>query len=170
MEAERFFKQFQKSFNDSITLSLQPYNINKLAVQSRDRMIKRIRHGFSVKTEGGTETFFPKLKQSTIERRDRLHREGKLSKNTMTSLSNVTRSGELINETSLAPFVSGEGKGGIHLTGSRRDGKRNGYVAEQLRKLGFIFMNLSSKEVEGLVLDYAKILKIELTRFLNKPF
>ena len=116
--------------------------MKKLALQIAKEVKDRTRAGNGVKTEGGQEGPLKQLSSSYVKQREGLAKNGRLSSATSPGKSNLTQTGEMLDDivgnvnatsnsiTVSISFNSGENK------------KKAEYVSEDRP-----FMNLSDKEL-----------------------
>lgn len=127
------------TLQESIEADLKKGSINKIADFTKEAVKERITSGLGVEKNDGTEKPFKKLKDSTIRRRERLQKKGRLSSKTSPDTSNQTESGEMVREIKAI-------KNGLNITikpsASRED------VAQKQEEMGRPSFNLSKKEID----------------------
>lgn len=140
-----------KKFTDKVKKGLQKTisakEMQKIAAYVIAEIKERSRRGFgtaSATRAGGVEKRFPALTKSYIDRRKRI----KLSPFTTPSKSNITRSGRML--ASLR-YKTKDGAARIEVTGKSREGRDNQDIAGYLADQGRYFMNLTSRQLTGLL-------------------
>lgn len=126
-----FDKKFYNKFKRSNTFSSEA---DELAQSIR----VRVRKGYGVKKEKGSEYKFRKLKQSTIAGRSRMKQRGTLLSGEGVSRSNLTATGEMTDS------ITGKSKSGsieVYLKDDRNQ-KLSGYHDD----MGRPFFHISNKE------------------------
>lgn len=127
------------NLQETIEADLKKGAISKIADTTKEAVKERITAGLGVSVNNGTEKPFKKLKDSTIRRRERLQKKGRLSSKTSPETSNQTESGEMVREIKAI-------KSGLNITikpsASRED------VAQKQEEMGRPSFNLSKKEID----------------------
>lgn len=150
-------KQLQNKLSaiikDSITTDLMREIVNT----SAENVKTRTRRGFGVKKEGDRAEKLKGISESYKKQRRRLKKQGKLSSDTSPAKSNLTRSGEMVNN--VKGKVESSTKGTILIDGDKNRNKAK-YQAEE----GRTFMNLSKAEIKDIEKVIEQHIKNDITK------
>jgi hypothetical protein len=157
--------ELKQILNDIIPSVLTQSNLRKIGLETLDRVRVRTRLGRGVKSsdsEPQASHKLPVLKDSTVQRRQRLRKEGGLTgPNAIPSKSGLNRSGKLLNRMH------------TKISGNTIIIKLDSYGESVVKHLleddpDWEFLNLSKAEVKSIVYEFEKLLTDELKRRLAR--
>lgn len=142
-------KQIPRLINAGLLKVTDKRILKAIGIVALEMVRDRTRKGFGVKKEGGAAKRLNPLTSSTKATRRRLQKRGKLSENTSPTKSNLTSSGDMLDDLKLKV-----GKTSVTISIDGKDRQK----AERVQNQGREFMNLSKKEINKIV----KIIQIEI--------
>ena len=139
------FAKIKKAVNDEGL-------VRQVAEEAKDSVVKRTREGKGVQDTGDAPRRLRGLKDKTVKNRRGLKRKGQLSRNTSPRKSNLTASGEMLDDVEV-------------LKSSRKSAtigfkkEKNRTKATNVQRQGRNFFDLSSDEVEDIVKSIESAIK-----------
>ena len=138
--------------------ALQPRNLGKIAQSLALDIKKRTRLGYGVERTGAEKFKLAPLEAKTIEKRESLHDQGRLSEFTSPTKSNLTEKGHLLD--SLVGRSKRKGQITVALKENRGDGKSNSKI-ESFQRKKRPFFNASRLEIKRLLQQIKDTLRKE---------
>lgn len=93
----KFLKDLIKDIKIGIKSKLNKSAFNKISLEVKEDIQKRVQQGWGVDEHNGKRKKLKALKPSTIARRKKLKKKGKLSSKTKPAKSNQTESGKMVD-------------------------------------------------------------------------
>lgn len=139
--------KFDAQMKQAIEDVSAPAYMKQFGEYARDRIVKRTKLGKGVSERGGDAEQLKKLSDSYRTQRKNLQNKGKLADDTSPARSNLTRTGQMLNNIEVQAKTA---SALISAKGSRTDGNLTnadvaGYVSVERP-----FLNLSKPELNGL--------------------
>lgn len=161
MNAAEKLKQLQ----DKVIKTIENLEASEFFEKIPDVIRDRTRNGYGITKDGGKIKLLPKLKPSTILRRERLDRNGQLSSETAPFFSNITETGTTLDALK---FKKVGKKYVIDFDNRRkRNGKSPTEIKDALEKIGFVFFGLAAEEREQLEQNLAKKINKEIKKIFQ---
>lgn len=150
------FKDLSKKLAKILDNVGEARQMDRVAKVAAKEVRDRTRDGYGVPKPLSKRERLKKLKETYQKRRQSLRKQGKLSSQTTPTKSNLTKSGEMIDNV--------DGRGSKNKAEVFVKGKKNKDKAAQQSDAGRTFMNLSKKEAEKAV----NIIKEDIEKDIKK--
>lgn len=161
MKAGERLKQLQ----NKVIKTIENLEASEFFEKIPDVIRERTRNGYGITRENGNIVSLPELKESTIKRRERLDRDGRLSPETTPFFSNLTESGKMLDSLMFKKIGK---KYTIGFDDRRtRNGKKPSEIKDFVEEKGFKFFGLAREERDQLESDIAKKMNKEIAKIFK---
>lgn len=161
MAAKETLKQLQAR----VIRTIENLEASEFFEKIPDVIRERTRNGYGITKNGGEMTTLPKLKESTISRRVSLDNQGRLSNKTAPFFSNLTESGQMLDDLKFIKVKK------TYTIGWDERRKRNGLspteLKDELEKKGFKFFGLTADERKTLEEQVFKKIEKEIKKIFR---
>jgi hypothetical protein len=162
----KYLQEFAEQLSKAIETVVQRQNFKKYMDKAADLIKVRTRLGYGVKKNEDAKTRLDDLSPEYVKQRQRMRRAGTLSEKTNPKKSNLTKTGQMLDN--IVGVADGDAEGHIEFKGSRSDSNlTNAELAEEMNKTR-PFFKLSNLEVKQLTDAIRKDLLAEVNKRLKR--